>query len=133
MDDFAQGVVQDFGVGDERREVEGLRELVDVLEDLVKLAEVPDDDVPVRLEDGERKEVMEVRSEVIGEEDLPQLDRVVEREFALERGQEPAEAEEEVERAGRLCRSPTVSALGSNARQDWSASTHQSDGTVRGP
>lgn len=34
MDDFAQGVVQDFGVGDERREVEGLRELVDVLEDL---------------------------------------------------------------------------------------------------
>lgn len=35
LDDLAQGEVQDFGVGDESRQVQRLRELVDVLENLL--------------------------------------------------------------------------------------------------
>ena len=70
---------------------------------LVKLSQVPDDHVPIRFEDGEREKVVEMRAEVVRVEDLPELDRVVEGELALERGQEPPEAEKEVERTGRLC------------------------------
>ena len=47
--------------------------------------------------------MVKVGAEVIGEEDLPELDRVVERELAFEGRQEPPETEKQVERASRLC------------------------------
>lgn len=90
VDNLAQSEVQHFGIGDESRQVQRLRELVDVLEDLraceadrvrtereryargskrecahlVKLAQVPHDDVAVGLEDSEREEEVEVGAEV---------------------------------------------------------------------
>lgn len=57
----------------------------------------------MRFDDGERDKEVKVRAEVVGPEDLPECERRVKREFALEAAEDPAEAEEEVERAGSLC------------------------------
>jgi len=59
--------------------------------------------VPVRFEDRERNEQQELVRVVIGPEDLPEAQHLVEWELALERDQDPSEAEEQVQRLGFLC------------------------------
>jgi hypothetical protein len=52
------------------------------------------------LQDGERDKEVKLVRVVVGPNDLPQPDDLREGEFPLERDEDPAEAEEEVERAG---------------------------------
>ena len=75
-------------------------EVVCVLQDLVKLLQVPDDHIPVALQDGERDKEVELVRVVVGPNDLPEPDDLREGKLPLERNEDPAEAEEEVERAG---------------------------------
>lgn len=60
---------------DRRLQFDAPREIIAVLEDLVELGQVAEDDVPVRVEHGEREEEEEVRGEVVGEEVLGERNR----------------------------------------------------------
>ena len=59
--------------------------------------EVAQDDVPVRLDHGERDEEDELRAVVVGPKDFPQPQHVFEPELALERDEHPSETEEQVQ------------------------------------
>lgn len=72
------------------------------------------------LEDGEGDEEVEVGAEVVGPENLPKLEGLVEGELALEAAEEPAEAHEEVEGAALLCvkiKKSEEGQLGSSSRR----------------
>jgi hypothetical protein len=69
---------------------------------LVKLSQVPNDDISMLLNDSEGEEEVEVGSQVVGPEHFPQLKRRFKRELSLEAAEDPSEAEEQVEGARLL-------------------------------
>ena len=102
LDRALEAPEQALGADQRRLEVDGVAQLVDVLEHLVEVPEVRQDGVAVRLEDGAGDEQVEVAREVVGPETLPQAQHVGPGELALVPDEQHAEEEEEVGRVGGL-------------------------------
>jgi hypothetical protein len=71
--------------------------------DVTHLDQISENHVSMRFEDRERDEQQELTRVVISPEDLPEPQYLIKWELALERDQDPSEAEEQVQCFGFLC------------------------------
>lgn len=102
LDGLLEAPEQPFRPHKSTGQVDRAAQFIDIFQHLVKMLQVVHDDIAVLLQDRDRDEEVELRTQVIRPQPLPQSQHVAPFELALVPDEQHAEEEEEIGRVGRL-------------------------------